>query len=469
MGIFKRKENIILILILTLGSFLRFYRLDELMPFIADQGWFYIQARDALLSGSIPLVGIPSSHPWLHQGAFWTYILMILFKIFNFNPITPAYFTATLGVVTIAIVYKLGSNLFSRKVGLLSSFLYATSPLVIADSRMAYHTSPIPFLTAILIYSVYKWLKGSLLFFPFVIFLLAVLYNFEIATFTLAIIVFLIFSFGVIKKKTWVVGLFKPKFVTLSALGLVIPMVPMIIYDLSHGFPQTLRFGAWLFYRVAVFFGFPPINPNSPAETWITFISFFVNQLQKLIFLPSKEFSVAILALAIGYVGYRVFKDYKRRSPSIPYILVLLFTTISIAGYIAAKTNSAAYLLILYPQISIVIALFWKKIFYPRKKTLGIILLILIFLTNSYFLIKANFLTGPTFVQRIEAAKEIIEKSDNKPYNIEGQGEGSQYESFIMPHEYLTWWLGQGPSRKNEKLKFYVSEHPDRIDIENTK
>src|SRR3989338_10316785 len=107
--------------------------------------------------------------------------------------------------------------------------------------------------------------------------------------------------------------------------------------------------------------------------------------------------------------------------------------------------------------------------FYPKKKTLGFALLILVSLANSYLLIKTNFLTGPTFTQRIDAAKEIIEKSENRPYNIEGQGEGSQYESFIMPHEYLTWWLGQGPSRKNEKLKFYVSEHPDRIDIENTK
>lgn len=65
----------LLIAILIIGAFLRFDRLPQLVAFIGDQGWFYLSARDVLLSGNIPLVGITSSHTWLHQGPRWTYLL----------------------------------------------------------------------------------------------------------------------------------------------------------------------------------------------------------------------------------------------------------------------------------------------------------------------------------------------------------------------------------------------------------
>ena len=40
------KENIYIIVILIIGAFLRFDRLDSLMAYIGDQGWFYLSARD---------------------------------------------------------------------------------------------------------------------------------------------------------------------------------------------------------------------------------------------------------------------------------------------------------------------------------------------------------------------------------------------------------------------------------------
>src|SRR5437667_10490857 len=110
-----KKELLLLLSIPGLGLFLRIYKLNELMPFIGDQGWFYISARDMLINHTIPLVGIASSHPWLHQGALWTYILASIFWIFNFNPIIPAYFTSILDVLTIIIIYKVVSNMFSAK------------------------------------------------------------------------------------------------------------------------------------------------------------------------------------------------------------------------------------------------------------------------------------------------------------------------------------------------------------------
>src|SRR3989344_6467822 len=196
------RVHILLTAILLVGFFLRIFKLSEFMVFIGDQGWFYISARDMLLTGKIPLVGITSSHTWLHQGPYWTYILVIIFKIFNFNPIAPAYFTAFLGALTIWLIYKVSKELFSEKIGLISAIIYATSPLIIANDRFAYHTSPIPFFTLIFIFSVYKWIKGNYVFFAPALISLGILYNFELATASLFGVLFIFLFYGIIRRKS---------------------------------------------------------------------------------------------------------------------------------------------------------------------------------------------------------------------------------------------------------------------------
>src|SRR5205085_6417561 len=52
---------------------------------------FYLSARDMLTQGTVPLVGIPSSRPWLHQGPWWTYILAISLWMGNFHPLAGVY------------------------------------------------------------------------------------------------------------------------------------------------------------------------------------------------------------------------------------------------------------------------------------------------------------------------------------------------------------------------------------------
>src|SRR3989344_7673418 len=244
------KNHILIFLILLLGAFLRLYKLKEYMTFIGDQGWFYLSARDMILTGKIPLVGITASHTWLHQGPYWTYIVAFLFWIFNFNPLAPAYFTAFLGALTIWLIYKVSKELFSEKIGLISAVIYATSPLVIQSDRFAYHTSPISFFTLIFIFFVYKWLKGNPVFFALSIVSLGVLYNFELATVSLFGVLFILLFYGIIGRKSWALKIFECKVFLISIFGFIAPMAPVIIYDFKNGFPQTLVFGGWIFYKI---------------------------------------------------------------------------------------------------------------------------------------------------------------------------------------------------------------------------
>ena len=457
-----------LLLILFIGIFLRLYRLEDLMLFIGDQGWFYLQARDLLLTGNIPLVGITSSHVWLHQGPFWTYILSFLMGIFGFNPVVGSYFTVFVGIVTIWTVYYLGSKMFSENIGLIASFLYATSPLIVVHSRMSYHTSLIPFFSIILLYVYYRWVNGEHKVFPLIVLLLAILYNFELATFIFAPLVIATFIYGLLKKREWANKILSKRILVLSLFSFVLPMLPILVYDVQNGYNQTVKFGAWAFYRIAVFLGYPPLNPNAPAETWQTFIPYALDLLKKLIFAEGLFVTITIFILSIYLLVKLSRQEIKSKRKS--YATLLLFVLVPILGYIAAKTNSEAYTLIVFPSVIMSIAILFE---YVRAKVTPAILLVLIIMgvINSYTLLSKDYLMGEygyliPYSERKQAAQEIVEKSDGKNYNLIGVGEGSKYESFLSNYEYLTWWIGNSPSKKDIDLKIYVTEKVDEVIVE---
>lgn len=461
------KKYAFLFLAIILGAFLRVYRIGELMPFIGDQGWFYLSARDMVINGEISLVGIASSHPWLHQGPLWTYMLAGTFWLFGFNPLNGAYLTIALGVFSILLIYIVGSEMFSQRVGLIASILYATSPLVILHSRTPYHTSPIPLFTLLFIFSLYKWIKGNGIFFPFSIFFLAILYNLELATAMLWPVLIIVLGYGLWKKKEWVKKTFNEKNLIYSFLAFLFPMIPIIIYDFNNNFPQTIKFAVWIGYRILKFFGFPSVHGRAESVNFDSMINFFFNFYQYLVFPGSKTVAFIILVLSFGMLIYFVYNLLTRRKSSVGGSLLVLWTLIPLFGYFVNKTSSEAYLPIFFPVFICLIALFLERFFLKKIFSVPIILITLLVISNIYFLIFSNYFTNKlSFSTRLASANEIIKKSGGRDYNILGKGNGSQFESFTMNYEYLTWWLGHPSSKKNEKIKIYITEQEDEIFVQ---
>ncbi len=459
------KKQLFLGLALAIGAFLRFYKLDKSLPFIGDYGWFYLSARDMILNSEIPLVGITSSHTWLHQGPFWTYILGVLLWFFNFNPLSGGVFVAIVGVFTTFLVYKIAEKMFSSEVGLISAFLYSISPLIVAHSRTPYHTSPIPFFALLLFFSIYKWIKGKKLFFPISILLLQILYNFELATQVLWGVFLVILFFGVWKRKTWAINLFKTKIISFSIFAFIVPMIPVLIYDFSHGFSQTIKFLLWIPYRILKHLNLlGNLTPNAQEESILSTLLFFMEFYQKLIFASSEFLSFFIFIISLMVVFFYIYK--KKYSLSLPIVLIILFMLIPIFGFLVNKTPSEAYLPILFPTGIIFTGWAIEKIIKIKQvKIFAILLLLTIVISNSVFVI-ININNDFSFFNRLRAAQEIIKKSEGKNYNLIGKGRGSEFESFTMNYEYLTWWLGHGPSEKNENLKIYISETNKGVMIE---
>lgn len=468
------KENLILLIIVLSGLILRFYKIEFQVPFIGDQGWFFISARDLLLNQTIPLVGITSSHLWLHQGPLWTYIVSILFLFFNFNPITPFYFTALIDVFTIILIYKIVKKTFSFKTAFFSSMLYAFSPFVILSSRTAYHTSLIPFFTILLFYSLYKWIKGDAKYFPFAIFNLFILYNFELQTSLFIVLFLIILTFGYIKNTFWFRNILSTKILIFSIFAFITPMVPILIYDFQNGFPQTIVFAGWMAYKA--YSSIPYIGSGESINIlsqYHALSNYFFEFFNKLIFIPNGIFTFIIFLISFLYLIFVNILNFFQKNNKPQHILIFLFIVFLFGGAVVSKTPSGAYLMSFFVPVIIMISLLLEYLSkYKYVYFILILLVIYISLVNSVYLVYNNYYLGldkgygPSLKERINVAKYIIETSKNKSFTVYGKGEGSNFESFTMNYQYLTWYLGKEFKKKGGEITYIVEEFPDKIKIQ---
>ena len=146
------KHLIIFGFILFLATFLRIYKLDTLMPFFSDQGRDFLAARDFIVTGDIPLLGIPSSVPRFKQGPLYVWLIAISLLLGNFHPFTAALMAVGLSLSSIIATYYLSKKFFSGQAALISTLILATSVFAVTNGRLAYHTNALPLATVIYLY-----------------------------------------------------------------------------------------------------------------------------------------------------------------------------------------------------------------------------------------------------------------------------------------------------------------------------
>lgn len=126
----RRKETILLLLIILVGAILRFYELG------AESIWLD-EATGIRLSieGVTTIVkesGTAATHP-----PFYFIILHYWMSLFGTSEVAVRSLSAIFGIISILLIYRVGSILFNRKVGLIGGFLLAVSPFQIWYSQEA--------------------------------------------------------------------------------------------------------------------------------------------------------------------------------------------------------------------------------------------------------------------------------------------------------------------------------------------
>lgn len=452
--------------IFVLSLFLNLHKITSLMMFFGDFGRDMLVARDIALTGQIPLVGIPSSVVWLHQGPLSIYFIYISFVIGGFQPYVPAVFYGVMGAITVLLIYLLGKKMFNRDVGLMGAIFFATSPWVIVNTRIPYHTAPIPFFTVLFFFFLYSFLKTrtrrDLMLTGF---FLGILFQLELSNGVLFFLVAILFFLQKIKLRL--------RSFILLILSFSLGILPFILYDLTHMFLQTAGFIAWVGNRIRLFLGLTTSGagtashaPGALNTIWEQLVRFTQPGLEHLAFL--------IIAACGIFWTVKYFRERKNINVEVLY----LGLAIPFLGFFVHAQPGTAYFPLVFPLLSIAIA----YLFFVLTKKTKVFLVIFLFLVssnslfvvyNNYFLdvndTRGNEISGWRYGLGIPLSEQeriiqaIKNDADNRTVLLVPGGFLRDFKTSIDNYHYLAWFSG---IRENvDGQKYIIFHSPQEVTL----
>lgn len=460
-------DSLSLSVIILISIFLNLYKISERMLFIGDFGRDYLVARDMLILHKIPLVGIPSSVVWLHQGPLSIYFIAFSLWIGKFNPVAPAIFYSILGVLTTILVYKLGKLLFNKKIGLIAGLFYSTSPLIVLSARMPYHTSSIPLFVCIFFLLLYKIVKGNKKLLPLWAFVFGLLMLLELSNAVLLLVslaIFFIFKTKIDSKK-----------IILTICSFLLGISPFILYDLSHRFVQTIGFPLWVINRLRLFLGITT-QSNSTSHQIFEAVGRVLQQLSGLIFPAYFPLAALLITVSVLFVLFNAKTLRKNKESGL--LVVLLWLFIPLIAYLIHTAPGVAYFPLLFPTVALFMAFVFYRLFIRFKFLFILFVAMCLFnfiyiLNNDYFL---NTKSGPHFLGsgsysysygtassiQDEAAIAITKDANGRKFMLESGGFMKTLKTGLDNYTYLIWYRG-GKISKASNLRYVIFEDKNSV------
>lgn len=362
-----------------------------------------LDIRNIYMGTRSPLLGPPTSHPWLNFGPIFYWLALPVLIIFRFDPMSMGYFIAFMSALLILENFYFVKKLISEKVAIISSFLIAISPGFLDMSRQARFYSLVP-----------------LLLYPYIYFL-------PLNTFLSGLSLGFMLNFHLSALVLLPAWLLYRKNLKSFICGLLIPQIPIVIYSAQNNFEMLGKFIAWIPYRIITQYALPPSsNSFSPLYFLNRVIAspennYVLNGIIFLLFILIAKNKNLLLILAGGL------------------LLVLLH-----------GKPPYHYYLPLYPLPLILLA---KGL--DKYRMIGAIILSVILVSNINFLFsnKWFFLPQNEYANMKQFIKDIINDAKDSKYTMRRVGEFDYYEdNYAHNYRYLLWWMGNEPMANAKTL-----------------
>jgi Dolichyl-phosphate-mannose-protein mannosyltransferase len=433
---------LILLLILILGTFLRFYKIQSNLVFNGEIGYDYMTIRTFVENHQIPLIGPRTSHEWFFIGPLFYWIFGMLMPLFHYNVLVGTYFFAVVGVASIFVCYLVVKKLYGERTALISSFLISFSPLWVQLT----HDARFNAMTAILFFPFYYLLvksireKGKSLFMLGLT--LGVMFSFFPSPILLlpgAIVVLFIYRRKVDRKY------FPP-----GVLGLVLPNIPYLIYNALHKFEIIGNLFAWIPYRILGFFGLYPKNTVSPQiiQNNLTGLYTFFRQ--------SYLHDGNILTFGL-FASVLIFAVIKFRK-NLPLQVLLILSGVSYLGLFLHGAPPQHYYLVIFPVPIILSSLLIEKLsrrfFWAAFLIVGYLLVMnarFYFSENWFYINSVRMSSDMSYVPyslQEKVAGFIAKDSGGKKFSLARVGPLDYFgENFSLNYQYLLWGHGAKPDQ----------------------
>ena len=309
---------------------------------------------------------------------------------------------SSVGVVTCALVYIVGSKMFSRRVGLLAALFYAVSFLTSFYDRQFWNPTFVQLISLVLGYQIFRLIMKKESSLVWIALLLGLATHIHLSL--LLFIPMVIFACWKVRR------IIHKKTVVYAAITCLLLLSPLIVFDIRHGFTNV---------KAAVR-TFSRLNTNSHTSTFISRGQAFLSTLGRFVWVPAASDlfvesgqcinlstyrkdaypeGIIITILGIG-VFYRFIKARKKERlrftvqevhnlPAATIVLlgIIILTVLFVIFY--QRQSFEYYFLYLFPWLAIMLAVSTRYLWQKEHARVVVITIIIIMMI-------ANFLTLTT-------------------------------------------------------------------------
>lgn len=401
----KRPHLLILVLILLIGLFFRSYQLTERFEFAHDGDLYSWIVKDIVVDHHIRLIGQLTSAPGIFIGGLFYYLLIPFFLISKMDPIGTTSFAIIIGLATIFSLYFVLSKLFKTEVGLIAAFLYATLLTTVNADRWVVPTITTNLWTIWYFFTVIKISRGDFKILPLLGILIGLIWHVHIALVPVLIAVPAAIYFA--KKLPNI------KQVAQFCIALFAASLPLLIFEVRHGFGQTLSL-------ISNF-----TTPQAGATGLYKFtlvLNMAVKNISVLFFTPqslNQTFSI-FFVLIIIFLGFLFITNKVFSKKEFLIFLIWIAGVIAFFGLSASPISEYYFSniqIIFLILVSLHLFLFLKSSSLGKIFVLGI--LILIPIKNGYFMITQDYY-NKGYVEKKKIVNYIKTDAESKNYPCVG-------------------------------------------------
>ncbi len=234
--VLSKIEKILLIFLVAGAAFLRFYNFTQFMTFLDDQGRDALVAKRMLIDYNPTLLGPRTSVGNMYLGPLYYYFMVPFLAITYPSPVGPALAIATLGTVSVALMYLFGRKMIGKEAAFIASVLFAFAPTVVDLSRYSWQPNPAPFVSILMLYCCYlavyknkKWWIGVSACFT----VLTQLHYVAMLSFFPALCIFIWQTIHDIKHRTFKLNITLSTII-ISLLIFLLSFAPLVLFNVRH-------------------------------------------------------------------------------------------------------------------------------------------------------------------------------------------------------------------------------------------
>jgi len=438
------KYEVLFFLFFLFGVYLRVYNMNSLFFLDSEIADNLLDIKNYYFTKTIPLIGPPTSHPWLYFGPLFYWIYGPVLILMKFNPFSHLYFGIFVNILVIPVNYFFVQKYWNKKTALLSTVFISLSPYLLGFSFTSRFYTYTVLLSYLVIYFLFEYLKGRRSIF-WLSFSIGIVLNFHYSAIVLIPCAIVVSLFNGIKLKR--------NDLIRAISGILIPLSPLFVYDLSYGFVMTKKLILWFPYRILSVIGLLPRNEISQNYLvgGVRNMFSFLGQL-----LSGTDMTVVfyIAAFTVFYLLYKSLSYFNKLDSNTKNLFVVIVISVFLLAIHGNTPNHyflvvSTYVLILMSSVIVNIS--------ERIEALILISLILLILTLNSFnyissiyqkekLMKSEKLSFMLFSEQNKITRFIADDSKNSPFSLKRIGDNDQFSgNFAQNYQYLLWMKGNEP------------------------